>query len=175
MCKDLEAGDWKGNSVFINNKNLSLFGTLWGKAEVRLLMSVGSKYEKLGFYAKELVPYYLESGETFKGFKQRIAWSVLSFREIILVARVREVLQVVWPAQRKFQQCEDPKGLTWDSCAGNSSSSVSPRPCRVRTYRKFVLRVTGVKPGRGAGRGQERREWIRGGGSVHEQEAWWLW
>lgn len=79
---------------------------------MRWLMSVGSKYEKLGFYAKELVPYSLESGETFKGFKQRIAWSVLSFREIILVARVREVLQVVWPAQRKFQQCEDPKGLT---------------------------------------------------------------
>lgn len=34
-------------------------------------MSVGAKYESLGFYAKDFVPYSLENEDELKNFKQR--------------------------------------------------------------------------------------------------------
>lgn len=35
MGKGMQAGSREGNSGFINNKNLSVFGTLWVVADVR--------------------------------------------------------------------------------------------------------------------------------------------
>lgn len=35
MCRGLEAGGRKGSNVFIDNENLSEFGTLWEVAELR--------------------------------------------------------------------------------------------------------------------------------------------
>lgn len=68
MCKGLELGGGKSSSVFINNKNVRVFGILWGGIGVRLLMLVGIKYERFGFYVTEFI-YFLENGEFFKGFK----------------------------------------------------------------------------------------------------------
>lgn len=58
---------------------------------MKLLMSVGIRYESHDFY-----------GETFKGVKQRNS-VVLSFKEIFLVAPVGSPVRPA--AQRKLQQC----------------------------------------------------------------------
>lgn len=94
MCKGLESGGRKPSSGFINNKNVRVFGTLWGGTGVRLSMSVGTKYERFGFYATEFI-YSLENGESFKGFKQKNSLVHSGFKELILVAHTGEVLEVV--------------------------------------------------------------------------------
>lgn len=88
-------------------------------------MSVGIRYESHDFH-----------GETFKGVKQRNSM-VLSFKEIFLVAHVGSPGGSVASSTEKASTMWGAKGLTYGSCGGNSSSSVSQGP-GVRSLQEVV-------------------------------------